>query len=438
MWIAPRELRGAHACTPGHARAECACGQPARRPTGDSMKQRLAYLDNLKILLVAGVIAVHTAITYGLDGSWYLESYDQMTGVAVDLVTVVLGIGWLFGLGLFFMIAGRLSGPSLDRKGPRRFARERLLRLGIPLVAYTLLISPLLEYVDYRWNAGGTRALWPFVAEQVWHFAPGPTWFLEALLAFTLGYALLRQVRPQTEPPARRSLRGRQVAAIALAIAVTSFATRFAFPVGSEQLHLQLAVFPQYVILFSLGVAGGRRGWLEALGPNLRRRCALAGAIASLALPAVLVAGGFFEGEAGEDSFAGGWHWQAAAGALIEGVLATCVSLYAVEYFRRRHNRLQPLARRMAPAAYGAFVVHPPVLVGLALAVQPLPLPAELKFVAVLTAGITGAFSLARLASRAGPIAGLIGSGPPERRSLPSARPSQPAVAAPAHARPSA
>jgi glucans biosynthesis protein C len=229
----------------------------------------------------------------------------------------------------------------------------------------------------------------------------------------------LRQLRPQTEPPARRALRGRQVAAIALAIAVTSFATRFAFPVGSEQFHLQLAVFPQYVILFSLGVAAGRRGWLEALGPNLRRRCGLAGAIASLALPAVLVAGGFFEGDAGEDSFAGGWHWQAAAGALIEGVLATCVSLFAIEHFRRHHNHLQPLARRMAPAAYGAFVLHPPVLVGLALAVQPLPLPAEPKFVTVLIAGVTGAFSLARLARRAGPIAGLIGSGPPQRRSPP-------------------
>jgi glucan biosynthesis protein C len=403
------------------------------------MKQRLAYLDNLKILLVVGVIAVHTAITYGLDGSWYLESYDQMTSAVVDLVTVVLGIGWLFGLGLFFMIAGRLSGPSLDRTGPRRYARERLIRLGIPLVAYTLLISPFLEYVDYRWNAGGTRALWPFVGEQVWHVAPGPTWFLEALLAFTLGYALLRQLRPQAEPPPRTALHGRQVAAIALAIAVTSFATRFAFPVGSEQFHLQLAVFPQYVILFSLGVAAGRRGWLEALGPSLRRGCALAGAIASLALPALLVAGGFFDGDAGQDSFAGGWHWQAAAGALIEGVLATCLSLFAVDYFRRHHNRLRPLARRMAPAAYGAFVVHPPVLVGLALAAQPLPLPGELKFIAVLTAGVTGAFSLARLASRRGAVAALIGPGLPERRSLPSARPSQhAAAAASAHARPSA
>jgi peptidoglycan/LPS O-acetylase OafA/YrhL len=44
---------------------------------------RLAYLDNLKVLLVIGVIAVHSAITYGVDGSWYLEDYDSMTDVSV-------------------------------------------------------------------------------------------------------------------------------------------------------------------------------------------------------------------------------------------------------------------------------------------------------------------------------------------------------------------
>ena len=122
------------------------------------MKQRLAYLDNLKVLLVVGVIAVHSAVTYGFDGTWYLESYDEMAGVLVDALTVVIVIGWLFGLGLFFLIAGRLSGPSLDRKGPAWFARERAVRLGAPVLAYVLLVSPALEYFDYRENEGGTEA----------------------------------------------------------------------------------------------------------------------------------------------------------------------------------------------------------------------------------------------------------------------------------------
>ena len=115
-------------------------------------------------------------------------------------ITILLGTGWLFGLGLFFLIAGRLTSPSFDRKGPHRFVKDRLIRLGVPLVAYTLLVSPVLEYVSYRENDGGSEALWPFVREQVWHLAPGPTWFLEALLAFSLGYALLRVLRPEAAP----------------------------------------------------------------------------------------------------------------------------------------------------------------------------------------------------------------------------------------------
>jgi hypothetical protein len=365
------------------------------------MSPRLAHLDTVKVLLVVGVIAMHTAITYGLDGSWYLESYDQMSAGLVDLVTAVLGIGWLFGLGLFFLISGRLTSPSLQRKGPRCFAKDRLARLGIPLAAYTLLLSPFLEYVSYRENDHGTEALWPFVREQVWQFAPGPTWFLEALLVFSLSYALWRALRRDVRPPVWRRLRGTEVAGAALAIAMTAFAVHLAFPVGSEQLHLQLGMFPQYVILFSVGVAAGRRGWLETLTPRLLRRCGLVGLITALAFPAVLLAGGFFEGGGAEGRFAGGWHWQAVAGALLEGLLATCVSLWAVGHFRAHEERyFRPLVRRMAPSAYGAFIIHPPVLVGLAFAVQLVPVPAEVKFLLVLLAGVAGSFGLTELARR--------------------------------------
>jgi glucan biosynthesis protein C len=388
------------------------------------MSARLAYLDTLKVLLVVGVIAMHTAITYGLDGSWYLESYDEMSGVVVDGVTALLGVGWLFGLGLFFLIAGRLSAPSLERKGPRLFVKDRLIRLGIPLAAYTLLVSPFLEYVAYRENEHGTEALWPFVREQVWHFAPGPTWFLEALLVFSLAYALLRVLRRDAPAPVRRPLRGSEVAGIAVLIAFAAFAAHLAFRVGTEQFHLQLAMFPQYVILFFLGVAAGRRGWLETLTPQLRRRCGSAGAAAVVTFPAVLLAGGFFDGGAAEDRFAGGWHWQAAAGALLEGILATCVCLWAVGHFRAHQERyFRPLIRRMAPPAYGAFIIHPPVLVGLAFAVQPLPLPAELKFLAVLGAGVAGSFGLTALARSVFPL--------PHTR--PSRRPAWSAQTAPPH-----
>jgi Acyltransferase family len=125
----------------------------------------------------------------------YVALNAEFPGETTEPVEVV--IGCLFVVGLFFLIAGRLSSPSLDRRGPARFARERLIRLGTPVLAYTLLVSPALEYFDYRENEGGTRGFWSFFGDQIWHLGPGPTWFLEALLAFSLGYALLRGSRPR-------------------------------------------------------------------------------------------------------------------------------------------------------------------------------------------------------------------------------------------------
>ena len=84
------------------------------------MKQRLAYLDNLKILLVVGVITVHAAITYGFDGSWYLESYDEMASGVVGVLTAILGVGWLFGL----------LGPHGARSRHRHLPGKRVLRAG--------------------------------------------------------------------------------------------------------------------------------------------------------------------------------------------------------------------------------------------------------------------------------------------------------------------
>ncbi|HVG75391.1 MAG TPA: acyltransferase family protein, partial [Thermoleophilaceae bacterium] len=97
------------------------------------MRSRLAHLDAIKVLLVVGVIAMHSAITYGLDGSWYLESYEEMPDAVTAGITILLGTGWLFGLGLFFLIAGRFTAPSFDRKGPSAFVGDRLVRLGVPL-----------------------------------------------------------------------------------------------------------------------------------------------------------------------------------------------------------------------------------------------------------------------------------------------------------------
>jgi glucan biosynthesis protein C len=378
-------------------------------PAGLEMR-RLTYLDNLKVLLVVGVIGVHAAITYGVDGSWYLEDYDPMAEVAVGLITVFVAVGFLFGLGAFFLIAGRLSGPSLDRKGPARFIGDRLLRLGIPVLFYIVLIAPVMEYVKFR-EEGGDQAFLDFAWYQFADPAPGPTWFLEALLVFSLAYALYRALRPASGPVSHEPLRGRQVLAVGVAIAVLSFATHLVFPIGEEHLHIQFALFPQYAILFGLGCAAGRRGWLETLTPELRRGCGIVGLLAIVALPVLLLAGGFAESDEQQDLYAGGWHWQAAATSVVEGTLAASMPLFLIGWFRDHWTTQGPVLREMAASAYGAFIIHPPVIIGLALALGGFAAPAELKFLLVFAGGVAGSFGITSLAIRLPAVASVVQSG---------------------------
>jgi hypothetical protein len=58
-------------------------------------------------------------------------------------LTVLLAFGATWGMPLLFVIAGMGSWHSLGSWGPGGFARERLRRLGVPLLTGLLTLVPL-------------------------------------------------------------------------------------------------------------------------------------------------------------------------------------------------------------------------------------------------------------------------------------------------------
>ena len=96
-----------------------------RRPSGRS--DRLAYLDNLKVLMVAGVIVGHAIAGYaGMNWTYADVAEGEMGNVSQALFGVLILPFAVFVMALFFLVAGLLTPGSLDRKGPGRFARDRL------------------------------------------------------------------------------------------------------------------------------------------------------------------------------------------------------------------------------------------------------------------------------------------------------------------------
>ena len=63
---------------------------------------------------------------------------------------VVCGFIGLWHMPLFFLLAGWSAASSLELRGPRAFLRERLHRLGVPLVAGCVLLAPAIKYLELR------------------------------------------------------------------------------------------------------------------------------------------------------------------------------------------------------------------------------------------------------------------------------------------------
>ena len=116
----------------------------------ESKKPRFLFLDNIKILFAILVIFNHVRVTYEGSGWWYYIEENTLDLFSYIFFQTLASLGGLFQaalLGLFFLLAGFLTPKSYDRKEVTSFWKERLTRLGIPILLYVLLINPFIFYI---------------------------------------------------------------------------------------------------------------------------------------------------------------------------------------------------------------------------------------------------------------------------------------------------
>lgn len=376
-------------------------GPPIGVPAADASVQslrpggRLAYLDNLKAYLIAGIIAAHAFMGYADFGSWTYQDVREVTlSPVMETIFVVAAVtlGGLFLMALFFLLSGLMAQDSLARRGPGPFAKDRLLRLGIPFILYTLVIWPLLEYalLEPFLHRG---SYWDYFFDTDPVLDNGPLWFVGVLLVFSLTLAARRRLRPLSAV-GDRPLRLRDLALLALAVGLLTFLVRTVFPADSNQpLNSHLWAWPEYLALFGLGVIAGRRGWLRPVPRDLSRPVGMA-TLLGIALMAAVVLSTEPLGLTEEDWF-GGWGVPAFVGGLLEGMIAVAAPVWVLSFAQRHLNGSGPLRRAMARSSYAAFMLQGPVLVGIELAMRPVSLPGDAKAVIVAILAIAASFALA-------------------------------------------
>jgi hypothetical protein len=142
-----------------------------------------------------------------------------------------------------------------------------------------------------------------------------------------------------------------------------------------------------------LGAIGGRK-LAERVPDDIYKasRNVVIATIAALPLAAAFL--GVLDLANNAEPFLGGWRWQAAVLALIEGILVVAGSLWLIGLAQRRLTGQGPFAEGLARSAYVAFIVQGPILLSLATAMRPLQLPAEVKAPVVGAGAIAISFAI--------------------------------------------
>lgn len=356
---------------------------------------RLSHVDNLKTLLVAWIIGGHALAGYTAVGGWPYDEVNEVTLTApVEFVLIVLiGPSGLFFIGGFFFLAGLFTTASLDRKGPGRFALDRVVRLGVPWVVSALVVWPLTMWLAYR-AAGRTESVVDVVLTRSPLLDSGSLWFALVLLLFSLGLAAWRAVRREYRPPTAAPGPALLVA-VAAVVVIGVFVVRLVWPARSAQvLDLHLWQWPPCLAMFCLGVRCARYGWAREVPARVRRPATAATVTILVALPLVAVAAGVTDVAADAGPFFGGWRWQALVTAVVEGALVVAGSVALLGLAQRRLTASGSVATACSRGAFVAFVVQGPVLVLLATALRPAALPAEVKALLVMVLAAVACFWL--------------------------------------------
>lgn len=368
---------------------------PPAPALADPAGERLAYLDNLKAYLIAGIIAAHAFMGYSEFGSWTYQDIQEVTLSEVTetiFVVAAVSLGALFLMGLFFLLSGLMAQDSLGRRGPGRFAGERLVRFGIPFALYTLVIWPVLEWALLEPHLP-RGSYWAWFTDDDPYLDNGPMWFVGVLLLFSLVLAAWRRFRPPS-PANAEPLQARWLVPVALVVGALTFAIRIALPADSNQpLNAHVWAWPEYLAMFGLGVIAARRGWLRPVPREISRPAGITTLVCVVLLAAMVLSTDPLGLEM--EDWLGGWSVPAFLSSMLEGVIVVAAPVWVLSFAQRRLNGTGPIRRAMARGSYAAFMLQGPVIVGLEVAFRHAPLPGDVKAVLVASLGIAISFALA-------------------------------------------
>lgn len=344
-----------------------------------SPSERNSGFDLLRGYMTVLVLFHHAALTYGAIGGWYYREVEPAPSLQDTLLVLFCTTNQAYFMGLFFLIAGYFTPAAIARRGPWRYLADRALRLGIPLLFFGCVLGPATMALT------ATVRGYPFVATltQLWHrrtFESGPLWFAQALLVFAVfavawvyARAALNNRGTATTDAFRPWPSNGVLALAAASTGAAAIALRQFWPVDVHVWGVQPGYFASYVVLFAFGFAAAGPRWLERVPVSRARLWKRVAVLVYPLLPAAYFLSKAVPLLAGKPLDVMYAFW--------EPLVAWGLILLLLQRFVNGSHPLGPIRQRLGRRAYAMYIIHPPVLVAIALAWREVHAPQLVKFV---------------------------------------------------------
>ncbi len=156
---------------------------------------RIGYLDSGRAILILLGVPYHVSLIYHPAQFWPMHSAE-----------ISAPLGWFgdfihyFRMHAFFLISGFFATFQLSRKPSTDWLRQRMVRLGVPLLATALLLNPL----QMLGMAVGETGDWSTASASLWLARLGHLgepwiahlWFLIVLIIYSVGIGAIWPLIP--------------------------------------------------------------------------------------------------------------------------------------------------------------------------------------------------------------------------------------------------
>lgn len=363
-------------------------------------KGKIVYIDNLKVVLTVLVVLHHTFITYGAPGGWYYRQPTLQMGALIPM-TLFVAVNQSFFMGFFFFLSALFIPSSYNKKGPAKFFGDRLLRLGVPLLFYSFIFSPVLNYLVYVYGENHHVTFLQFLGGYDDWIDFGVLWFVAALLVFTFGYWLWRSFVPAGEQKRIAVPTNKQIIFFTFLLAIATFLVRIMFPVGwvLHPVGFQLGHWCQYIALFIAGIAAANNKWLQAITYQQGKRMRLVALLMIfVGFPLLFVLKGVFGFSI--DEVNGGLHWPSLLYSFWEQITGVCIIVAMLGIGKEKFNQHNPLLAKMSRASFAVYILHPLAIISTALLLKNINIDPAFKLLIAAPIILLAAWALGAIAVR--------------------------------------